>query len=128
MWRKEDKAKYSEKMQKILDASPQARTTIAMMLCDCETDEIVEVLMNINRIAGFHQKIVMMRQELARRKPEYVQMRRHDIPIEMLFDWEMTCKPFRRMYKNKREQDEKAKRNNQGLKKGMEARAFQTLY
>lgn len=92
-------------MKRILDAAPTERMTIKMLLVDCSDKEIARTLIKYNGIAGYHQKIVLMRSELARRYPDKKENHRTNIPIEYRIDWEETCKPFRKLSRMKRERE-----------------------
>ena len=92
-------------MKRILDAAPTERTTIKMLLVDCSDKEIARTLIKYNGIAGYHQKLVLMRAELVRRHPDKKERHRTNLPIEYRIDWEETCKPFRKLSRMKRERE-----------------------
>ena len=95
----------TREMKRILDASATERMTIKMLLVDCSDEEIARTLIKYNGVAGFHQKLVLMRAELARRYPDKKDNHRTNMPIELRIDWEVTCKPFRIASKKKRERE-----------------------
>jgi len=97
----------TREMQRILNAAPTERMTIKILLVDCSDKEIARTLIRYNGVAGYHQKIVLMRSELARRHPDKKENRRTNIPIEYRIDWEETCKPFRRLSRMKREREKR---------------------
>lgn len=97
----------TREMKRILDASATERMTIKMLLVDCSDEEIARTLIKYNGVAGFHQKLVLMRAELARRYPDKKENHRTNIPIEYRIDWEETCKPFRKLSRMKREREKR---------------------
>lgn len=117
---------FSKAMKRILDAPQTARTTIRMLLCDCKTEEIAWALFKYNSIAGYHQKTVMMRSELARRCPEIRNRQGSNIPIEDRILWEKVCEPFRKL-KQERERRERIANNSEGIKIGLDKRPVQNV-
>lgn len=95
----------TKEMRAILDATPAQRMTVKILLVDCSDYEIAENIMKHQGIAGFHQKLVLMRAELARRYPEKKENHSTNIPIEYRVMWEEVCKPFRKLSRAKAERN-----------------------
>lgn len=95
--------KYSDSMKEALDPRPKSRVTLGVLLSYCTDEELIHALKDKSGEPGYHQLVVMMRQELARRYPEHIPKDRQSIPIEYRIDWELTCKPFRELSKRKKE-------------------------